>query len=75
MTQKEPGRSRRRVPDPQPGDRRASNEQPSLFTQQQRQELNEPEPRACEPLTNETYVRVRAEVYEHLKAVLDEDWA
>ena len=45
------------------------------LTEQQRQELNRPEPRARDPLTNETYVLIRADVYERLKGLLDEEWA
>jgi hypothetical protein len=44
------------------------------LTEQQRQELNGPEPaRARDPMTNETYVLVRAEVYERLKEALYDD--
>jgi hypothetical protein len=45
------------------------------LTEQQRQELKNPEPRAHDPETGETYVLVRAEVYERLKGVLGEDWS
>jgi len=40
------------------------------LTEQQRQELSAPEPLAVDPQTRETYVLVRREVYERLKALL-----
>src|SRR5947209_12888787 len=40
------------------------------LTEQQRQELSAPEPVAIDPQTRETYVLVRREVYERLKALL-----
>jgi hypothetical protein len=40
------------------------------LTEQQRQELSAPEPVALDPQTGETYVLVRREVYERLKALL-----
>jgi hypothetical protein len=40
------------------------------LTEQQRQELRAPEPVAIDPLTRETYVLVRREAYERLKALL-----
>ena len=40
------------------------------LTEQQRQELNTPEPVAVDPTTQETYILVRQEVYERLKALL-----
>ena len=43
------------------------------LTEQQRQELKNPEPRARDPETGETYVLVRAEVYERLKGVPGDD--
>ena len=45
------------------------------LTEQQRQELKNPEPRARDPETGETYVLVRAEAYERLKGMLGEDWS
>jgi hypothetical protein len=46
------------------------------LTEQQRQELKNPEPRARDPETGEAYVLVRAEVYERLKGLLgEEDWS
>jgi hypothetical protein len=42
------------------------------LTQEQRQELKNPEPRARDPQTNETYVLVRSEVYARMKALLDD---
>ena len=42
------------------------------LTEQQRQELKDPEPRARDPETGATYVLVKAEVYERLRALLDE---
>lgn len=45
------------------------------LTEQQRQELKNPEPRVRDPGTGETYVLVKVEVYERLKGVLaDDDW-
>ncbi len=41
------------------------------LTEQQRQQLAQPEPLAIDPLTRETYVLVRKEAYERLKALLD----
>jgi hypothetical protein len=43
------------------------------LTQEQRQELKNPEPRARDPQTNETYVLVRSEVYARMKALLDDE--
>ena len=43
------------------------------LTPEQRQELEGPEPRARDPQTNETYVLVRADVYQRLKALLRDD--
>ncbi len=43
------------------------------LTEAQRQELAQPEPAVIDPLTRQTYVLVRKEVYDHLKALLDED--
>jgi hypothetical protein len=43
------------------------------LTEQQRQELGAPEPVAIDPQTRETYVLVRREVYERLKALLAVD--
>lgn len=40
------------------------------LTEQQRQELSAPGPVAFDPRTGETYVLVRRETYEHLKALL-----
>jgi hypothetical protein len=50
------------------------------LSDQQRQELEGPEPaRARDPLTNETYVLVRADVYEKVRRIIAEineraDW-
>jgi hypothetical protein len=42
------------------------------LTQQQRQELDGPEPaRARDPQTDQTYVLVRADVYEKMRAIID----
>jgi hypothetical protein len=41
-----------------------------VLNEQQRQELGAPEPVAIDPQTRETYVLVRREVYERLKALL-----
>lgn len=40
------------------------------LTQQQREELHVPEPLAIDPATQQTYVLVRRENYERLKALL-----
>jgi hypothetical protein len=40
------------------------------LTEQQRQDLSVPEPVAIDPLTRQTYVLVRREVYDRLKALL-----
>ena len=40
------------------------------LTEQQRQELSAPEPVAIDPQTRQTYVLVRREAYERLKAML-----
>jgi hypothetical protein len=40
------------------------------LTEQQREELKNPEPTAIDPRTRETYVLVRREAYERLKALL-----
>lgn len=42
------------------------------LTEEQRQELANPEPMVRDPQTKETYALVRADVYERLKAFLDE---
>jgi hypothetical protein len=42
------------------------------LTEEQRQELDKPEhARACDPKTKETYVLVRADVYERMRSVID----
>jgi hypothetical protein len=43
------------------------------LTDQQCQELSRPEPVAMDPQTKETYVLVRKDVYERLKALLAMD--
>ncbi len=43
------------------------------LTEQQRQEPSAPEPIAIDPQTGETYVLVRRETYERLKALLAMD--
>ena len=43
------------------------------LTENQRQELSAPEPTAVDPQTQETYVLVRREVYDRLKALLATD--
>jgi hypothetical protein len=40
------------------------------LTEQQRQDLSAPEPVAIDPLTRQTYVLVRRETYDRLKALL-----
>jgi hypothetical protein len=44
------------------------------LTEQQRQELSQPEPTAIDPRTNEVYVLVRKEVYYRLKGYDDSPW-
>ena len=41
------------------------------LTEQQRQELNNPEPLAIDPATQQTYVLVRREVYQQMKALVE----
>ena len=43
------------------------------LTPEQRLELTQPEPRAIDPETKETYVLVPHEVYERLRGFLDYD--
>ena len=43
------------------------------LTEAQRQELQQPEPVAVDPLTKETYVLVRKVVYDRLKGLVYED--
>jgi hypothetical protein len=43
------------------------------LTEEQRQELAAAEPIAIDPLTRQTYVLVRAEVYERLRHLLADD--
>ena len=43
------------------------------LTEQQREQLSDPEPIAIDPQTRATYVLVRREVYERLKALLSLD--
>jgi hypothetical protein len=43
------------------------------LTEPQRQELSVPEPLAIDPQTRQTYVLVRLEIYERLKALLTLD--
>ena len=43
------------------------------LTEQQREELNAPEPVAIDPLTRDTYVLVRKEIYDRMKALLATD--
>lgn len=40
------------------------------LTEEQRHELNDPEPVAIDPQTKETYALVRLEVYERMKDLL-----
>lgn len=44
------------------------------LTEQQSQELNSAEPIAIDPRTLETYVLIRRDVYERLKAAADDDY-
>lgn len=43
------------------------------LTEQQRHALQDPEPLAIDPQTKQTYVLVRKEAYERLKALLARD--
>jgi hypothetical protein len=43
------------------------------LNKEQRQELSQPEPLALDPETQQTYVLVRREVYDRLRALLDEE--
>jgi hypothetical protein len=43
------------------------------LTQEQRQELEQPEPMLRDPQTNETYVLVRKDVFERLRHLLGEE--
>lgn len=43
------------------------------LNEEQRQELSRPEPVVVDPLTRETYVLVRQEVYDRLKALMEDD--
>ena len=43
------------------------------LTEQQRQDLERPEPAAIDPLTRGAYVLVRKDVYERLKSLLEAD--
>jgi hypothetical protein len=43
------------------------------LTEQQSQELSGPEPIAVDPRTKEAYVLVRKEVYDRMRALLDDD--
>jgi hypothetical protein len=45
-----------------------------VLNQQQRQALVSAEPEAIDPETKQTYVLVRREVYERLKAILADDY-
>ncbi len=42
------------------------------LNEQQRQELSQPEPVVVDPLTRETYVLVRRDVYDRFKVLLDQ---
>jgi hypothetical protein len=42
------------------------------LTEGQRRELEQPEPLAIDPTTQETYVLVRKEVYERIRHLLDD---
>ncbi len=43
------------------------------LNKEQRHELSQPEPVVIDPLTRETYVLVRKELYNRIKAILEED--
>jgi hypothetical protein len=43
------------------------------LTDDQRQELQQAEPTVIDPATNETYVLVRKETYDRMKALVAED--
>jgi hypothetical protein len=44
------------------------------LTEQQRQELDSPEPVAIDPYTRETYVLVPSKTYERLKSLFADDY-
>ncbi len=44
------------------------------LTEEQRRELSEPEPVAIDPDTGESYVLVRKDVYDRMKAYDDSPW-
>ena len=44
-----------------------------VLTDEQRQELNQPEPAAIDPQTKDTYVLLRKETYERLKELAYDD--
>jgi hypothetical protein len=43
------------------------------LSEDQRQELSRPEPAVVDPVTRETYVLVRRDVYDRLKALMEDD--
>jgi hypothetical protein len=43
------------------------------LNEEQRQELSQPEPFVIDPVTRETYVLVRQDVYDRLKVLMDDD--
>ncbi len=43
------------------------------LSEEQRQELSQPEPVVMDPLTRQTYVLVPRDVYDRLKGLLEED--
>jgi len=43
------------------------------LNEEQRRELSRPEPVVVDPLTRETYVLVRQEVYDRLKNLIEDD--
>jgi hypothetical protein len=43
------------------------------LNEEQRQELSRPEPVVVDPLTQETYVLVRQDVYDRLKVLMEDD--
>jgi hypothetical protein len=42
------------------------------LTEEQRQELSQPEPVAIDPVTKETYVLVRRDLYERIRHLFDD---
>lgn len=43
------------------------------LSEEQRQELSRSEPVVIDPVTHQTYILVRKEIYDHWKVLLEED--